>query len=776
MMIFSCLFIVQNWGEILHINYYGCREYPSIYYTSDEAQAWAVDGGLTFCAHPMPQPLVATIYFVSFIVVATFCLFSMFIGAITLGMASSMAEQRLLAAHNAVAPAAAGDMIRQSQHHAAQRGSTITTTTTMMMMDTQHHAVPHRNVQQQHHVTTRHRRRRSKAQVNAHDDGDADASSGSAVDRLRLSTEVEDAVAPTEDVSTTPEDANDVRPVDAAASSRRVMPVDAHHHHPLVHDHHQQLQSVETGASSSSSSSSAKSSSQRRQRGVRGLMSPNIVLRRMLKRIADACQCIAESSAFQLLITMAIVLAAVFVWLATNQSMSTRQTMALSAVDMFVKAIFAFECGVKIIAERSSPWRYFYSGWNCFDFVVTAGSFLPVTGRAIAVLRLFRLLRILRIVRALSQLQLLVKSVSRAVSAIAFIGLLLALYVYFFAVLGTIFFGANDPQHFGALHTAVFTVFDTITLDNWSDVMYVSLFGCANYVGMNSNAMCTNSQPQFALTVIYFVSLVMSGSLVLLSLFIGVITMTMEEAAEEERHEHEHHQQQQHQHHQHQQQHQHQRLHAEDGDRIVTGQHDHVVAVSVRVSQEARHRDDDGSGGCDGEGSTRSHHHSYHHAAGGMTVDRMVIRYDDSALEHHVDAVEDEQKEPYDDATPLLERDGDHCDDDDEYAFDDGDRDGNEAEGYDRDDGIDDDDDDDDGHDDEWVSRLREQYYKDRNVSDAEADDMSEIDYAADDPYELMDYCADDDCFNAQDDDIDTDDELKAHAQPPGEVQSEEEL
>lgn len=211
-----------------------------------------MDGGLTFCAHPMPQPLVATIYFVSFIVVATFCLFSMFIGAITLGMASSMAEQRLLAAQSAVAPAPA-DMIRQSQHHAAQRGSTIaTTTTTMMMMDKQHHAVPHRNVQQQHNVTTHHRHRRSKAQVHAHDaDVDADALSGSAVDRLRLSKEVEDAVAPTEDLSTTPEDANDVRPVDAAVSSRRVMPVDAHHHRLIHHHHHHQLQSVETGVSSS---------------------------------------------------------------------------------------------------------------------------------------------------------------------------------------------------------------------------------------------------------------------------------------------------------------------------------------------------------------------------------------------------------------------------------------------------------------------------------------------------------------------------------------------
>ena len=55
---------------------------------------------------------------------------------------------------------------------------------------------------------------------------------------------------------------------------------------------------------------------------------------------------------------------------------------------------------VKLVAEFNRPWRFFYSGWNVFDFVIVLFAWLPIGGSFVMVLRLLRLLRVLKLVRA----------------------------------------------------------------------------------------------------------------------------------------------------------------------------------------------------------------------------------------------------------------------------------------------------------------------------------------------------------------------------------------
>lgn len=64
-----------------------------------------------------------------------------------------------------------------------------------------------------------------------------------------------------------------------------------------------------------------------------------------------------------------------------------------------------------------------------------------------------------------------------SMSSIAYIGMLLMLLFYLFAVLGVSVFGFNDPVHFGTLHMAFITLFRCSTLEDWTDVMYISMFG-----------------------------------------------------------------------------------------------------------------------------------------------------------------------------------------------------------------------------------------------------------------------------------------------------------
>ena len=44
-----------------------------------------------------------------------------------------------------------------------------------------------------------------------------------------------------------------------------------------------------------------------------------------------------------------------------------------------------------------------------------------------------------------------------------------------------IFFRPNDPWHFDTIGVSIFTLFRAATLEDWTDLMYISMFGCADF-------------------------------------------------------------------------------------------------------------------------------------------------------------------------------------------------------------------------------------------------------------------------------------------------------
>ena len=46
---------------------------------------------------------------------------------------------------------------------------------------------------------------------------------------------------------------------------------------------------------------------------------------------------------------------------------------------------------------------------------------------------------------------------------------------------GIMFFGANDPLHFRSVPVALLSLFRAATLEDWTDIMYISIFGCDKY-------------------------------------------------------------------------------------------------------------------------------------------------------------------------------------------------------------------------------------------------------------------------------------------------------
>lgn len=114
-----------------------------------------------------------------------------------------------------------------------------------------------------------------------------------------------------------------------------------------------------------------------------------------------------------------------------------------------------------------------------------------------------------------------------------YVSVLLFLLFYLYAVAAVFMFGENDPIHFGNLQISLLSLFRAVTLEDWTDLMYIQMYGCANYGYGGSEALCTASNATPVLGAFFFVSFVLIGTMIVLNLFIGVIMNGMDEAAEE---------------------------------------------------------------------------------------------------------------------------------------------------------------------------------------------------------------------------------------------------
>lgn len=98
----------ENWTHLLVINEFGC---DSTYFGAN-GNYYGLDGGpptdalgsrddvwfqtqmgsfpLTVCWHPKPQPLLSSIFFISFALIAGFVMLSLFVGAVCGGMADAL--------------------------------------------------------------------------------------------------------------------------------------------------------------------------------------------------------------------------------------------------------------------------------------------------------------------------------------------------------------------------------------------------------------------------------------------------------------------------------------------------------------------------------------------------------------------------------------------------------------------------------------------------------------------------------------------------------------
>ena len=243
---------------------------------------------------------------------------------------------------------------------------------------------------------------------------------------------------------------------------------------------------------------------------------------------------VSNANWFTQFITSVILLAGVLVGLETYPGVVEEWEGALHFADKLILVIFTIEVVVKMGAEGRKPWAYFRDPWNVFDFLIVLAAYMPIDAQFITVLRLARVLRVLKLVRALPKLQIIVSALLRSIPSMGYVSLLLLLLFYLFAVTGVFLFGENDPVHFRNLQLAMLTLFRVVTLEDWTDVMYIQMYGCEGYGYGGMEHLCTTSTAHPVFGAAFFVTFVLIGTMIVLNLFVGVIMTGMEEAQREQ--------------------------------------------------------------------------------------------------------------------------------------------------------------------------------------------------------------------------------------------------
>lgn len=181
-----------------------------------------------------------------------------------------------------------------------------------------------------------------------------------------------------------------------------------------------------------------------------------------------------HSDPFRNAILVIIIINAICLGLDTDKAINAQFGQLLSQIDMIVTAIFVWEISMKLYADRAA---FFKDGWNIFDFVIVVASVLMITSQWISVLRIFRVMRVVRVLRVfrvfgfVKQLRRVVDALFKAIPGMSAIIAVLALLFYVSAVITTDLFGEEAPEHFGSIGASIFTLFQIMTGDGWSDVV-----------------------------------------------------------------------------------------------------------------------------------------------------------------------------------------------------------------------------------------------------------------------------------------------------------------
>jgi voltage-gated sodium channel len=258
----------------------------------------------------------------------------------------------------------------------------------------------------------------------------------------------------------------------------------------------------------------------------------NTELRRQYAHLAHRCKGLVENYNFNTFVLLVIVLTGVIVGLSTDQGLQRRP--AFRAVEQswqtFALGVYTIEVTAKIVAKGFKPYHYFVKsshhlridGWNTFDMMVVAAAWVPSPAdTAIMIMRMLRLLLVFRVMKHFPKMRIAVDSLLNSMVSIFYAAVLFVLCLCVFGFFAVTLFQRNDPWHFANMHRAMITLFRVATLEDWTDVVYINMFGCDEYGGDvyrlggmegGGPAECSDPHPQYIVSLLFFLAFVIIGN------------------------------------------------------------------------------------------------------------------------------------------------------------------------------------------------------------------------------------------------------------------------
>jgi len=147
----------------------------------------------------------------------------------------------------------------------------------------------------------------------------------------------------------------------------------------------------------------------------------------------------------------------------------TAQADIFKVFEFFFTIIFT----VEVIWNLYGHWfcLFWKSSWNWFDFIIVVVSLMVLVSEdipGISILRLFRAFRVFRLFKRIKSLKLIIEGVFGALPGVAQAFVVLCVLMGIWSILGVQFFGNDAPEEFKNFTTAMFTMFQIMTMDSWS--------------------------------------------------------------------------------------------------------------------------------------------------------------------------------------------------------------------------------------------------------------------------------------------------------------------
>ena len=239
---------------------------------------------------------------------------------------------------------------------------------------------------------------------------------------------------------------------------------------------------------------------------------------------------IVHARNFEYLLVVLIIGSAVLMGLSTSDKLADQYLIWMGLFWILTILVLVLEVLLKMVALLPRIDRYFRDGWNTFDFltisfligsiaVYTSGyTFVDYADYAdyAILLMLLRLLRLLGSLSTVQELCLILSTLVRSIPSAGHIILLLAIILYVYAYVGYASFSEYDPVHWGDLGVAVLSLFQVVTMADWSNIMQTAI-------------------EQEPMAWIYFVSFVIISAFIVANLFIAVVISNLEEVMRERR-------------------------------------------------------------------------------------------------------------------------------------------------------------------------------------------------------------------------------------------------